>query len=78
MPPQQHGIKTPDTNNRFAYEWRYSQEGTVSDGGQMSEFSPLNINTTPADLLGQTFDPTKPLWIDIRAEVAAPFRFTCN
>ena len=63
--------KTPDTNNRFAYEWRYSQEGTVSDGGQMSEFSPLNINTTPADLLGQTFDPTKPLWIDIRAEVAA-------
>ena len=63
--------KIPDTNNRFAYEWRYSQEGTVSDGGQMSEFSPLNINTTPADLLGQTFDPTKPLWIDIRAEVAA-------
>ena len=63
--------KTPDANNRFAYEWRYSQEGTVSDGGQMSEFSPLNINTTPADLLGQTFDPTKPLWIDIRAEVAA-------
>lgn len=63
--------KVPDANNRFAYEWRYSQEGTVSDGGQMSEFSPLNINTTPADLLGQTFDPTKPLWIDIRAEVAA-------
>lgn len=63
--------KAPDANNRFTYEWRYSQEGTVSDGGQMSEFSPLNINTTPADLLGQTFDPTKPLWIDIRAEVAA-------
>jgi hypothetical protein len=63
--------KVPDVNNRFAYEWRYSQEGTVSDGGQMSEFSTLNINTSPADLLGQTFDPTKPLWIDIRAEVAA-------
>ena len=63
--------KVPDANNRFNYEWRYSQEGTVSDGGQMSEFSPLNINNTPADLLGHTFDPTKPLWIDIRAEVAA-------
>lgn len=63
--------KVPDVNNRFAYEWRYSQEGTVSDGGQMSEFSTLNINTSPSDLLGQTFDPTKPLWIDIRAEVAA-------
>ena len=24
--------KVPDANNRFAYEWRYSQEGTVSDG----------------------------------------------
>ena len=43
--------KAPDTNNRFAYEWRYSQEGTVSDGGQMSEFSTLNINNTPSDLL---------------------------
>ena len=63
--------KVPDSNNRFDYEWRYSQEGTVSDGGQMSEFRPLNINNTPEDLLGHTFDPTKPLWIDIRAEVAA-------
>jgi len=63
--------KVPDANNRFSYEWRYSQEGTVSDGGQMSEFSPLSINNTPTDLLGHTFDPAKPLWIDIRAEVAA-------
>lgn len=63
--------KVPDANNRFSYEWRFSQEGTATDGGQMSEFRPLNINTTPSDLLGQTFDPTKPLWLDIRAEVAA-------
>lgn len=63
--------KVPDANNRFSYEYRFSQEGTASDGGQMSEFRPLNINTTPDDLLGQTFDPAKPLWIDVRAEVAA-------
>ena len=63
--------KVPDANNRFSYEYRYSQVGTSTDGVQMSEFRPLNINTTPSDLLGLTFDPTKPLWIDIRAEVAA-------
>lgn len=63
--------KVPDANNRFSYEWRFSQEGTATDGGQMSEFRALNINTTPNDLLGQTFDPVKPLWLDVRAEVAA-------
>lgn len=62
--------KVPDANNRFTYEWRYSQEGTATDGGQMSEFQPLNVGMSPNDLLGQTFDPTKPLWLDIRAEVA--------
>ena len=63
--------KVPDINNRFSYEYRFSQEGTATDGGQMSEFRPLNLNQTPDDLLGKTFDPTKPLWIDVRAEVAA-------
>ncbi len=63
--------KVPDANNRFNYEYRFSQNGTVSDGGNMSEFRPLNIGITPTDLLGQNFDSTKPLWIDIRAEVAA-------
>ena len=63
--------KVSDANNRFTYEYRYSQEGTATDGGQMSEFRPLNLNQTPDDLLGKTFDPTKPLWIDVRAEVAA-------
>ena len=63
--------KMPDANSRFNYEWRFSQNGTASDGGNMSEFRPLNIGITPTDLMGQNFDPTKPLWIDIRAEVAA-------
>lgn len=63
--------KIPDANNRFNYEWRFSQNGTASDGGNMSEFRPLNIGITPTDLLGQNFDSSKPLWIDIKAEVAA-------
>ena len=63
--------KVPDIHNKFAYEYRYSQNGTATDGGNMSEFRALNIGQTPNDLLGLTFDPLKPLWIDIRAEVAA-------
>ncbi len=63
--------KVPDSNNNFNYDFRWSQEDVITDGGQMSEFRPLNINLGPNDLLGLTFDPNKPLWIDIRAEVMA-------
>lgn len=63
--------KAPNPNNHFTYSYRWSQEGSSSDGGQMSPLYSLNIGTGPQDLLGQTFDPTKPLWIDVKAEVNA-------
>lgn len=59
----------PDSDNYFNYDFRWSQEGLSSDGGQMSELRPLNVAIGPRDLLGLTFDATKPLWIDVRAEV---------
>ena len=34
----------PDSENYFTFDFRYSQEGTASDGGQMSELRPLNTN----------------------------------
>ena len=63
--------KVPNSNNYFTYSYRWSQEGSSSDGGQMSPLYSLNIGSGPQDLLGQTFDPSKPLWIDVKAEVSA-------
>lgn len=54
-------------NNYFNYQYRFSQDNKP-DGGEYSEFRELNNGTLPTDLLGRTFDPTKPLWIDIRLE----------
>ena len=56
---------TPDLVNFFEYEFRWSQTG-----GVFSEFAPLNNGTAPGDIQGITFDHTKPLYIDIKAEVA--------
>ena len=58
----------PDSENYFTFDFRYSQEGTASDGGQMSELRPLNTNLGPRDIFGLNFDSSKPLWIDVRAE----------
>lgn len=58
-----------DADNYFTYDFRWSQESTSSDGGQMSELRPLNTSIGPRDLMGMTFDPAKPLWIDVKAEV---------
>ena len=58
-----------DADNYFTYDFRWSQESVSSDGGQMSELRPLNTSIGPRDLMGMTFDPTKPLWIDVKAEV---------
>ena len=55
-----------DSNNYFDYEYRWS-----SDNSQFSELRPLNTTNGHPNLLGLTFDPLKPLWLDIRAEVAA-------
>lgn len=61
--------ETPDADNYFTYEFRWSQEPIGSDGGQMSELRPLNNGIGPRDLLGLQFDSAKPLWIDVKAEV---------
>lgn len=58
-----------DADNYFNYDFRWSQDSVSSDGGQMSELRPLNNSIGPRDLLGMTFDPTKPLWVDVKAEV---------
>ena len=58
-----------DADNFFTYEFRWSQNDSSSDGGQMSELRPLNTSIGPRDLMGMTFDPAKPLWIDVKAEV---------
>lgn len=56
-------------NNFFNYEFKWSQEPLDSDGGAMSEYALLNTGTSPTDLLGLTFDSTKPLWISVRFTV---------
>lgn len=53
----------PDGNNHFVYSARWSQEPENSNGGQMSPLMSFT-NLTAVD-----FDPNKPLWIDIKAEV---------
>ena len=56
----------PNANNYFEYEYRWSDTNS-----QFSELRPLNKSMGFGDLLSLTFDPTKPLWLDIKAEVAA-------
>jgi hypothetical protein len=59
----------PDANNQMVYEFRWSQAPKLSEGGEMSEFRDLNKDTGARDLLGLTFDDTKPLWLDLKATV---------
>jgi hypothetical protein len=54
----------PDLVNFFEYDYRWSQTG-----GVFSQFNPLNNNAAYGDLLAITFDTTKPVWIDVKAEV---------
>lgn len=56
---------TPDLVNFFEYEFRWSKSGTI-----FSEFAPLNHTTGPGDIQGITFDHLKPLYIDVKSEVA--------
>lgn len=55
----------PNQTNFFEYEYRWSQSG-----GVFSQFVPLTHNSVYGDLLSLTFDTTKPVWIDVKAEVA--------
>jgi len=54
----------PDADNNFAFDYRWSQNNIDSDGGEMSPLKPLNVSITNLE-----FDATKPLWIDVKAEV---------
>lgn len=55
-----------NASNYFEYEYRWSTDNT-----EFSELRPLNKSQGFTDLMGLTFDPLKPLWLDVRAEVAA-------
>ena len=59
----------PDNNNKFTYEYRWSQSAVYSDGAEMSELRPLNKDENPGDLFALTFDPEKPLWLDLKLVV---------
>ena len=56
----------PNSSNYFEYEYRWSTDNT-----EFSELRPLNKSQVFTDLMGLSFDPLKPLWLDLRAEVAA-------
>ena len=56
----------PNESNKFEYEFRWSQTG-----GSFSEFSELNKTSNVGDLFNLDFDPNLPLYIDLKAEVAA-------
>ena len=53
-------------NNKFEYEYRWSHTNS-----EFSEFRELNKGIAIGDIKSLIFDPSKPLWIDIKAEVAA-------
>jgi len=57
---------SPDLQNNFEYEFRWSQHG-----GVFSEFTVLDNEIRSDKLLGLIFDTTKPLYIDVKAEVVA-------
>ena len=59
----------PDNNNQFTYEYRWSQATKHTDGAEMSELRPLNKTENVGDLFALTFDPEKPLWLDLKLEV---------
>ena len=56
---------TPDIVTFFEYEFRWSTDGKV-----FSEFVPLNHGTGTSDIQGITFNHLKPLYIDVKSEVA--------
>ncbi len=60
-------IKT-DQWNYFEYEYRWSQNDKIN-GGEFSEFHPLNKGTLLGDILSLNIDSNSPLWIEIKASV---------
>lgn len=58
--------KPVNETNKFEYEFRWSYTNDT-----FSEFAELNENSALGDLKSIIFDPTKPLWLDTKVEVAA-------
>ena len=58
--------KPTNETNKFEYEFRWSHTNDT-----FSEFAELNKNGGLGDLFSIDFDPTKPLWLDTKLEVAA-------
>lgn len=56
----------PNQNNKFDYEFRWSQTG-----GSFSEFSELNKTSNIGDLFSLDFNGSLPLYLDLKAEVSA-------
>ena len=54
--------------NYFSYEYRWSQYDKP-DGGEFSEWHPLNKGTLLGDIKSILIDPDKPLWLEIKATV---------
>lgn len=60
--------KEPSQYSYFEYEYRFSQ---IQGDGTYSEFRPLTKDNNFGDLFYLDFDPRKPLYIDVKCEVAA-------
>lgn len=56
----------PNASNYFEYEYRWSDTNA-----QFSEFRALTKGMAFGDLKSLMFDSNKPLWLDVKAEVAA-------
>ena len=54
--------------NYFSYEFRWSQSDKP-DGGELSQWHPLNKGTLVGDIKSIMVDPGQPLWIEIKATV---------
>lgn len=56
----------PNQNNKFDYEFRWSQTG-----GSFSEFKELNKTSNIGDLFSLDFNGSLPLYLDLKAEVSS-------
>ena len=59
----------PNQWNYFSYEYRWSQNSTGENGGEFSEFHPLNHSYGIGDIQQIQLDPSRPLWIEIKSTV---------
>lgn len=56
--------------NYFDYYFRWSQNDVIEKGGELSEWHSLNQTSLLGDLLSLNFNPTEPVWLEIKSQVA--------